>query len=60
MNIQEYERRETARLDEMYDARYSKFDDYDSDYEIIKQNYEEQFANAVLALFIRMMQEQNP
>jgi hypothetical protein len=43
MNAQEYERKETARLDEMYDAM---FDDTDCEYDIAKAKYEEQFANA--------------
>jgi hypothetical protein len=43
MNEQEFERKEKARLDEMYDAM---FDDTDCEYDIAKAKYEEQFANA--------------
>jgi hypothetical protein len=41
----EYERKETARIDEMFDAIY---DDFDSDYDIAKQKYERQFLDALV------------
>jgi hypothetical protein len=42
----EYERKETARLDEMFDDIY---DDADAEYDIAKRKYEEQFATAFRA-----------
>lgn len=39
-----YERNEMARLDAMYDDIY---DDCDSDYDIAKQKYENEFAEAL-------------
>jgi len=47
MNEQEFERKEKARLDEMYD---SMVDDTDCEYDIAKTKYEEQFANAFMQL----------
>jgi len=47
MNEREFERREKARLDEMYDAMV---DDIDCEYDIAKAKYEEQFANAFAKL----------
>lgn len=43
MNEKDFERKEKARLDEMYDAMV---DDTDCEYDIAKAKYEEQFANA--------------
>jgi hypothetical protein len=53
MNEKEFERREKARLDEMYDAM---IDDSDCEYDIAKRKYEEQFANAFMQL-INTIQE---
>lgn len=53
----EYERKETARLDEMFDDIY---DDADAEYDIAKRKYEEEFANAFLAWVSKHMQERNP
>lgn len=53
MNEREFERREKARLDEMYDAI---IDDTDCEYDIAKATYEEQFANA-FAKLINTIQE---
>lgn len=53
MTEQEFERREKARLDEMYDAM---FDDTDCEYDIAKTKYEEQFADA-FAKLISTIQE---
>jgi hypothetical protein len=47
MDEKQFERREKARLDEMYDAM---FDDSDCEYDIAKTKYEEQFANAFMQL----------
>lgn len=53
----EYERKETARLDEMFDDIY---DDADAEYDIAKRKYEEEFANAFLSWVSKHMQERNP
>ena len=48
MNEKEWERNErleTARLDEMYDAKY---DDSDCEYDMVKQKYEQQFLDAIV------------
>lgn len=47
MNEQEFERKEKARLDEMYDAMV---DDTDCEYDIAKARYEQQFENAFAKL----------
>lgn len=50
----EYERKETARLDEMFDDIY---DDADAEYDIAKRKYEEEFTNAFLAWVEKQMQD---
>lgn len=54
MNEREFERREKARLDEMYDAM---FDDTDCEYDIAKTKYEEQFADAFAKLICTIQEK---
>jgi hypothetical protein len=51
----EFERKETARLDEMFD---DIFDDADAEYDIAKRKYEEEFANAFMAWVRKQVEEQ--
>ena len=56
MNEREFERKEKARLDEMYDAM---IDDTDCEYDIAKAKYEQQFANAFAKLIDTIQEKKN-